>query len=29
VRLTAAAEPTSLRTLDDRPDSAVLVDQTP
>ncbi|MGB6512259.1 MAG: alpha/beta hydrolase, partial [Mycobacterium sp.] len=29
VRLTAAAEPTSLRTLDDRPDGAVLVDQTP
>ena len=29
VRLTAAAEPTSLRTPDDRPDSAVLVDQTP
>ena len=28
VRLTAAAEPTSLRTLDDRPDGAVLVDQT-
>jgi pimeloyl-ACP methyl ester carboxylesterase len=29
VRLTANAEPTSLRTLDDRPDGAVLVDQTP
>ena len=29
VRLTAAAEPTSLRTLGDRPDGAVLVDQTP
>jgi pimeloyl-ACP methyl ester carboxylesterase len=29
VRLTAAAAPTSLRTLDDRPDGAVLVDQTP
>jgi pimeloyl-ACP methyl ester carboxylesterase len=29
VRLTTAAEPISLRTLDDRPDGAVLVDQTP
>ena len=29
VRLTATAEPTSLRTLDDKPDGAVLVDQTP
>jgi pimeloyl-ACP methyl ester carboxylesterase len=29
VRLTTAAEPISLGTLDDRPDGAVLVDQTP
>ena len=29
VRLTAAAEPTALCTLGDRPDGAVLVDQTP
>ena len=29
VRLTTAAEPISLRTLDDRPDGAVLVDHTP
>ncbi len=29
VRLTASGEPTSLRTLDDQPDGAVLVDQTP
>ncbi|BBX44108.1 alpha/beta hydrolase [Mycobacterium cookii] len=29
VRLTAGAEPTSLRTLGDKPDGAVLVDQSP